>query len=78
MKPAGNSGSRKALERVEQLALDNPMPAPLTQQIANWIEPHTMHVEADHADVMDAIKIAFPLIRDYLTEHAGDADTAEA
>lgn len=78
MTPGKNLSSSKALDRVKRLAVDNPMPAPLTQQIANWIEPHTMHVEADHADVMDAIEIAFPLIRDYLTEHAGDADTAEA
>lgn len=50
------------LERVQQLAERNPMPAELRTQIANWIEPQTVHTETDHADVMDAIGIAYPLI----------------
>lgn len=50
------------LERVQQLAEGNPIPDDLREQIGNWIEPQTVHAEADHADVMDAIEIAYPLI----------------
>lgn len=56
------------LERVQQLAKDNPMPDQLRQQIGDWIEPRTVHTETDHADVMDAIEIAYPLI---VAWHAG-------
>lgn len=50
------------LERVQQLAEDNPLPDGLRKQIMEWIEPQTVHTETDHADVMDAIEIAYPLI----------------
>jgi hypothetical protein len=54
-----------ALER----AHDNPMPQDLRRAIADEIEPHTMNVEIDHGDVMTAIAISYPLIRDYLRAH---------
>lgn len=58
----------QVLERVQRLAEDNPMPDELRKQIMEWIEPQTVHTETDHADVMDAIEIAYPLI---LAWHAG-------
>lgn len=51
------------LETIEALVEANPMPNRLEKQIGNWIEPQTMNCEADHADVMDCIAIAYPLIR---------------
>lgn len=50
------------LERVQQLAEDNPIPDRLRMQIMNWIEPETVHTETDHKAIMDAIGIAYPLI----------------
>lgn len=50
------------LDRVQRLAKDNPMPAELSKQIGNWIEPQTEHTETDHEDVMAAIGVAYPLI----------------
>jgi hypothetical protein len=58
-----------ALEIVQKLASDNPMPRELKRQIDNWIEPQTVDTQTDHGDVMDCIEIAFPLIRDWLAEH---------
>ncbi len=56
----------KALEAADQLAADNPMPRELRDRIADWIEPHTLNCDIKHRDVMDAIDLAFPLIRDWL------------
>ena len=56
-------------EFVTRLALDNPMPRDLRDQIGNWIDPETVNCEADHGDVLDCIDIAYPLIRAYLAEH---------
>lgn len=61
------------LERVQQLGEDNPMPDELRKQIGNWIEPQTVHTETDHADVMDAIEIAYPLILAWHAERQGVA-----
>lgn len=58
----------EVLARVQKLAEDNPIPPDLKEQIGNWIKPQTMHTETDHADVMDAIAIAYPLIRDWFGE----------
>lgn len=52
----------QVLGRVQRLAEDNQMPDELRKQIMDWIEPQTVHTETDHADVMDAIGIAYPLI----------------
>ena len=57
------------LETVEALVETNPMPDELGEQIANWIEPQAMNTYTDHADAMDCIKVAFPLIRAWLAEH---------
>jgi hypothetical protein len=57
------------LETVEALAEANPMPDELKRQVGNWIEPQTMNTETDHADAMDCVEIAYPLIRAYLAEH---------
>lgn len=48
---------------VVALADANPMAPELKRQIGDWIEPATMNYEADHADVMRCIAIAYPLIR---------------
>jgi hypothetical protein len=56
-------------EQTVQLGLDNPMPKELRQQIEDWIEPQTINMGIKHGDVMDCVRIAFPLIRDYLAEH---------
>jgi hypothetical protein len=56
-------------ENALRLALDTPMPRDLNRAIAGEIEPHTMNVEIDHGEVMTAVKIAYPLILDYLREH---------
>lgn len=57
------------LEEAQQLSADNPLPRDLEDAIGLWIEPHTMNVQAEHADVMEAIELAYPLIRDYLRAH---------
>lgn len=51
------------------LALDNPMPRELKEQIANWIEPQTENTYTDHGEAMTCIGIAYPLIRAWLAEH---------
>lgn len=48
---------------------NDPMPLELRDQIANWIEPHTMNTYTEHADAMGCVRIAFPLIRAYLAAH---------
>lgn len=57
------------LEEAQQRAEECPLPGELEKLIALWIEPHTMNVQAEHADVMEAIEMAYPLIRDYLRAH---------
>lgn len=59
----------EALDRALQRSLDNPIPRDLKRRIADEIEPHTMNSYLDHGEVMTAIQIAYPLIRDYLAEH---------
>lgn len=61
---------KAALETVQKFARDNPMPRELRMQIVQWIEPQTMRTETDHGDVMDAIAVAYPLIRDWHAEVA--------
>lgn len=58
----------KTLER----AMAEPMPPELRGQIEDLIEPHTMNMYLKHRDVMDCIRVAFPVIRQYLREHHGD------
>lgn len=47
-------------------ALADPMPRELHRQIADLIEPHTINMELKHGDVMLCIKVAFPVIRDWI------------
>lgn len=54
-----------AMERM----LANPMPRDLSEAVAHEIEPHTLNAYLKHAEVMIAVEIAYPLIRDYLREH---------
>lgn len=54
-----------AMERM----LANPMPRDLARAVAEEIEPHTLNAGIKHREVMIAVKIAYPLIRDYLREH---------
>lgn len=56
----------EALNRALQRALDNPIPHELGRLIADEIEPFTMNAGIKHGEVMSAINIAYPLIRDYL------------
>ncbi|MFD3594385.1 hypothetical protein ACFWU5_16800 [Nocardia sp. NPDC058640] len=57
-----------ALEASLQRALDEPMPTELKKTIAALIEPHTMDMYLKHGDVMTCIRVAFPVIRDWLAE----------
>jgi hypothetical protein len=59
-----------AVERVLGHALDNPIPKELREAIADQIEPYTINAYLKHDEVMTCIKIAFPLIRDYLARQA--------
>lgn len=54
-----------AMERM----LANPMPRELSQAVADEIEPHTLNAAIKHREVMIAVEIAYPLIRDYLRDH---------
>lgn len=54
-------------------ALDEPMPRDLREQVEDLIEPHTINMYLKHRDVMDCIKVAFPVIRDYLRAHPGES-----
>jgi hypothetical protein len=56
-------------ETVLTLALDNPLPRELRDQIDNWIEPQTMNTYTDHGEAMTCVEIAYPLIRAWLAEH---------
>lgn len=53
------------IELVAQLALDNPMPGELSEQISNWIEPETLNCGLKHRDAMSCVRIAYPLIKAY-------------
>lgn len=64
----------QALETALQRALDEPMPRDLREQIADLIEPHTINSSIKHGDVMEAIDIAFPVIRDYLSAQGATTD----
>lgn len=68
MKPGENPEDPAVIEKVVQLALDNPVPRELDEQIANWIEPETLNCDADHGDVMTCIHVAYPLIKAYMEE----------
>ncbi|HEY9413431.1 MAG TPA: hypothetical protein VIQ30_01625 [Pseudonocardia sp.] len=63
----------RVIEETTQRALDEPMPNDLRDQIADLIEPHTINARIKHADVMDCISVAFPVIRDYLRQHPDEA-----
>lgn len=50
-----------------------PMPAGLRDAIEDRIEPHTINMGLDHGDVMRCIRVAYPLIRDWLHGHPDDS-----
>ena len=52
-------------------SLDEPMPAELRGLVEDLIEPHTINMGIDHGDVMSCIRVAWPVIRDWLREHPG-------
>ena len=47
------------------------MPAELRGLVEDLIEPHTINMGIDHGDVMSCIRVAWPVIRDWLREHPG-------
>lgn len=49
-----------------------PMPPELREQVENLIEPHTMASETEHSAVMECIRVAWPVILDWLAAHPGD------
>lgn len=53
-------------EAALQRALDNPMPAELDRAVSDEIVPHCMNAGLKHAEVLTAVHVAYPLIRDYL------------
>lgn len=53
-------------------AMAEPMPADLKTQVENLIEPHTINMGADHGDAMTCIRVAWPVIRDWLRDHPED------
>lgn len=57
------------LTRIETRADRNPLPTDLGRHLADYIEPATMNMHLDHADVMDVIAIVYPEIRDYFRNH---------
>lgn len=60
-------------EKVEQLLTEaqaNPMAAGLHEYIAERIVPYTVNAQLKHDDVMTAIEIAYPMIRDTLLGEA--------
>ena len=67
-----------ALEASLQRALDEPMPTELKNTIADLIEPHTMNMYLDHGDVMTCIRVAFPVIRDWLADQNSGTDFGAA
>jgi hypothetical protein len=58
-------GREESLRR----SLDEPMPADLREQVGDLVEPHTINMYLKHGDVMSCIRVAFPVIRDYLRQH---------
>jgi hypothetical protein len=63
MTPGDDPEDPEVIELAVRLALDNPMPRELDEQIANWIEPETLNCGLKHRDVMTCIHIAYPLIK---------------
>jgi hypothetical protein len=63
-----------AREASLQRALDEPMPPVLRGQVEDLIEPHTMNMELKYGDVMTCIRVAWPVIRDWLRDHPADLD----
>lgn len=59
----------RLLEAGIQRALAEPIPAELRDVIKDTIEPHTINMQIKHRDVMECIRVAFPVIRDWLREH---------
>lgn len=58
-------------EAALQRALDNPMPLELEEAVSDAIVPHTLNASLKHREVMIAIEIAYPVIRDYLRNNPG-------
>jgi hypothetical protein len=54
------------VERLWEHAERDPMPSGLEDSLRDLIEPFTMKEEVEHAAVMDALKIAYPVIKDWL------------
>lgn len=50
-----------------QRALDDPMPPDLVRLVADYIEPQTINAGIKHGEVMTCIRVAYPVIRDYLS-----------
>lgn len=48
------------------IADKDPMPDGLALLLSQRIEPYTMEVEVEHATVMDAFSLAYPIIKDWL------------
>lgn len=63
--PEQSASLDASLER----ALSEPIPLDLRRQIEDLIEPHTINMYLKHGDVMSCIRVAFPVIRDYLREY---------
>lgn len=55
-------------ERLER-ALADKMPAELDRLISQYIEPQTMNHGLKHGEVMGAIFVAWPEIRDWVRDH---------
>ena len=60
---------RERREVAMQRALDNPMPSALEEAVSDEIVPHCMNAYLKHREVMLAVEIAYPLIRDFLRDH---------
>lgn len=62
----------RIIEADIQRTFDEPMPTELDERIQDLIEPHTINARIKHVDVMSCIKVAFPVIRDWLRDHPDD------
>ncbi|MFE2994184.1 hypothetical protein ACFXG4_04120 [Nocardia sp. NPDC059246] len=62
------------IEATLQRALDEPMPPELKTRIKALIEPHTINMQIKHGDVMQCIRVAFPVIRDWLRDNDGGSN----
>lgn len=60
----------EAVEALLNEAEANPMAAGLREYIAERIVPYTINARLKHSDVMTAIEIAYPMIRDTLLGEA--------